>query len=81
MSRNRHQKLVGYLIDINNLIKINNYFLEKIFSFLSPDEIEKLKEEEDQKLASLSHEINSWSNDDNDDDNVDFSKYVNFIYL
>lgn len=35
---------------------------EKVFTFLSADEVEKLKQEEERKMASLSRvELGSWS--------------------
>lgn len=37
-------------------------FPEKVFTFLSADEVEKLKQEEERKMASLSRsELGSWS--------------------
>lgn len=37
-------------------------FSEKVFTFLSADEVEKLKQEEEKKMASLSRaELGSWS--------------------
>lgn len=37
-------------------------FSEKVFTFLSADEVEKLKQEEEKKMASLSRaEMRSWS--------------------
>lgn len=42
--------------------KQSYYFAEKVFTFLSADEVEKLKQEEERKMASLSHaELRSWS--------------------
>lgn len=38
------------------------FFSEKPFSFLNPDEIEKMKLEEEKKIASLSRkELEEWS--------------------
>lgn len=38
------------------------FFTEKVFTFLSADEVEKLKQEEERKMASLSRaELRSWS--------------------
>ncbi|XP_049827638.1 protein lap4 isoform X19 [Schistocerca gregaria] len=46
---------------------------EKVFSFLSQDEVERMKQEEEKKIASLSrHELKSWTQlDDGDDDDFD----------
>lgn len=39
-------------------------FAEKVFTFLSADEVEKLKQEEERKMASLSRSELSWSPED-----------------
>ncbi|XP_044742521.1 protein lap4 isoform X3 [Chrysoperla carnea] len=46
---------------------------DKVFSFLSQDEVERMKAEEEQKIASLSRaEIKSWAALDENDDDEDF---------
>ncbi|GLH16995.1 Protein lap4, partial [Gryllus bimaculatus] len=45
---------------------------EKAFSFLSKDEVERMKQEEEKKIASLSRdELQSWAQLDEEDDNED----------
>lgn len=44
------------------LTKLNTVIAERVFTFLSADEVEKLKQEEERKMASLSRaELRSWS--------------------
>lgn len=64
----------NYKIPITFLI----FFKDKVFSFLSQDEVERMKAEEEQKIASLSRaEIKSWAALDENDDDEDFdTKYV-----
>ena len=38
-----------------------NFCPEKVFTFLSADEVEKLKQEEERKMASLSRSELAWS--------------------
>lgn len=51
--------------------------IDKVFSFLSQDEVEKLKQEEERKIATLTRdELKSWAQIDEhegleDDDNVE----------
>lgn len=53
-------------------ILISICLLEKVFSFLSQDEVERMRAEEDQKIASLSRsEIKSWADIDEADDDDD----------
>lgn len=55
------------LLKANLVVKANlghlfPFFTEKVFTFLSADEVEKLKQEEERKMASLSRaELSSWS--------------------
>lgn len=52
-------------------------FTEKVFSFLSKDEVEKLQQEEERKIATLRNDKKKRNNklirndDDDDDDDVD----------
>lgn len=71
--RSRHQNLVsgdaGWKIGENYVV----VFTEKVFSYLSADEIEKMKAEEERKIATQSRgDIGSLSAlDHSDDESID----------
>ena len=52
--------------------------LEKVFSFLSPDEVERMKQDEEKKIASLTQsELTNWNLDDNQSDEDSETEVLN----
>ena len=65
--------------ETKSMEKSETYAESKRFSYLSPDELEKLKEEEAKKLASFSEDqIKSMMNpeDDDEDDDENFDQFI-----
>lgn len=68
-ARNHHRNLVGSILSLHGAFTNSFVCTEKIFSYLSADEIEKLKAEEEKKIATLSRaDIGSLSGLEHSDD-------------